>query len=188
MKETTEGSPITVDGLTGETEYEVFVSAVDDRGLESAASDSVTFTTERIYFDWSDGWTPSPPHDYNMADGGSMSSAIVDVSYSSNPTLELDQGGADGGFKGVTKSFDLTDAVELTIDTYFDRDGQYDQMVIKVGGDDLYKSDAGHGWTERSFDVSGYSGTTDLQFGHNTSGNNYRYVLSRWTNAKLNTE
>ncbi len=139
-------------------------------------------------------FTPSSSTSYTMNDCGFMDYTLVSSSaYNENQEAYFNQDGAHNGdnFKGIQKSIDLSPYTTLDYTTKVEKiDGPYDQVVVEVGSNRIFEtaSDTGpgvHGYTNRTYDVSGINSTVDVKFGHNVSRNRCRNVVSRFTDIKL---
>lgn len=131
-------------------------------------------------------FTPELPYTYNLS-SGYITISTVEIDYSSNPTLQIEQDGArdrsTDSFRGITRTIDLTSYSTLNCTTKLNSDGPYDDLVIRVGTNDLLQTSSSHSWTERTFDISDYSGSIDLKIGHTPSGGNYRDLTSQVTDV-----
>lgn len=131
-------------------------------------------------------FTPSPPHTIQL-DRGQLSFSEVSTSYSSRDALEIDQNGARSdsasNFFGISRTIDVTDASTLHCVTEFTRDGDFDQLVLRFdnSSNELLFTNTSHSWTERTFDISSYSGSVDFQIGHSVSVGTIRTPTSRIT-------
>ncbi|MFB6100264.1 MAG: hypothetical protein ABEK16_03230 [Candidatus Nanohalobium sp.] len=68
--------------------------------------------------------------------------------------------GSDGNdIRGWEGSFDLSGVSTLKVDTKL---GDY-TVNVYVGGSQVFSTNSQHGWTARSFDVSGYSGQNTVR-------------------------
>jgi len=134
---------------------------------------------------WNSEWMPALPYDNGYMKGGVVTDDNVSTELGSSadtvPRPSDIEGeaayyqeavGGDGTEEGLSLTFDLTDAQNLHITTYFywlnyaDTDST---LFIKVGGDKIYELSSGtgnqHTWTDRTFDVSTYDGEVEIEFG-----------------------
>lgn len=137
-----------------------------------------------------ESFTPTPPHSYSMG-GGYLESSIQAINYSNNDALVHDQDGYNDGtsWKYTSRDYDLSSYSTIKFSTEFTADGRYDQFKVRIGTDTIFECDSntigGHSWTDRSFDISGYDGTHELQIGHDVSGGRYRATNSKITNLSF---
>lgn len=128
------------------------------------------FASEKLFKKFS----PTPPHSFSI-----IESSLVSNQYGNGFALEHDQNGSKGGFIGTGFTFDFTSISTLNVVTDFNPNGNFDDLVIRVGGTQIFSTTSNHSWTERSFDVSEFSGELELEIGHNTSGGNNRSPTSK---------
>lgn len=80
---------------------------------------------------------------------------------------------------------DLTDVNTLKIKTKADGlGGGSSELIIWIGGTEVFSTGSEHGWIERTFDVSSYSGTTTLGLGGNVTGE-YGSDIHTWADLLL---
>lgn len=151
-------------------------------GVLATANGALDFVLE-LWVDFTT-FSPAPPHSYNLS-SGTMSSSLVNNTHSNRKALYHDQDGSTGsnpgGFFGTSNSYDLTNYSTFHYATKFNPDGPYDQFEVHLGGTTILSVDSdngSHGWTNRTYDVSGLSGSQTLEIGHNVSQNNNRSVDS----------
>lgn len=167
-------------------------------GLLITDPGSVTSTTsvpdpapQRVSNDWS-VFTPSPPHSYNIS-YGFLDLYTESNSHSNDLALVHDQEGARGDnqdpYFHTANTYDMRGYDTLHFSTWFDGSGQYDQLMIKVGGDIVFECDyynvGEHGWTARTADISSYTGPTEIAIGHHASGGMNRIILSKVTEVYM---
>jgi len=134
------------------------------------------------------GFDQSFPYSPSIADGSITFDTVNSTAFSNAPGLTIDQDASTGGNEqlfAVTKDIDVTGKSALECVTDFTRDGSFDSLQIKLGGQTLYDSASAHSFTQRSFDISGLSGTQTLAIGHIVSGGNTREPKSIVTELEL---
>lgn len=99
--------------------------------------------------------------------GFSVSADIINNQYNNGKALRIECNGGDTGI--ITYTFDYTNISQLSIQTNIDQNNQEQDVFIKLGGNQLYKTNSASGWTTRTFDVSSYSGEVDLELGVQSS-------------------
>jgi hypothetical protein len=163
--------------------------------LSGYISDTLWSTEPAASDFWTSEWSPALPYDNGYMKGGIVTDSDVadklGTSADSVPRPDTIDGeaayyqeavGADGTEDGLSLTFDLSDAQNLHITTYFywlDYADTDSTLFVKVGGNKIYELSSGtgnqHTWTDRTFDVSGYNGETEVEFGI-TSFNNQFHV------------
>jgi hypothetical protein len=134
---------------------------------------------------WTSEWSPQLPYNNGYMDGGVVTDSDVanklgasDDAIPRPSTIEGEAAyyqeavGADGTEEGLSLSFDLTDAQALDVTTYFywlDFADTDSTMFIKADGTKIFElangTDNQHTFTDRTFDVSGFSGETTIELG-----------------------
>jgi len=142
-----------------------------------------------------DEWTPSLPYSNTYMEGGTVTTENVDstlpTSADTVPRPSTIEGevayyqeavGSAGTEEGLSLTFDMTDATSLNMTTYFywiDYADTDSTMYVKVDGTKVFELDSRtgnqHEWTDRTFDVSSYSGEVEVELGI-TSFNNQFHV------------
>jgi hypothetical protein len=151
---------------------------------------------------WNSGWSPALPYNDGYMRGGVVTDS--NVASELQPAVRPDrpdtidgeaaffqdavgQGGAE---EGLSFTFDLTYAQDLHITTFFywiDYADTDSRMFVKVGGNRVFNLDNGagnhHTFTDRTFDVSGFNGETEVEIGI-TSVNSFQHV-GMFTNLRF---
>lgn len=111
---------------------------------------------------WEAG-TPVPPYEYTTYNGGQYSE-IIDGPTASGKALRIkDYDGIHSGDHKWEISLDWTNIASLKIYTYHSRySSSYSYIRIYLDGNQIYSSNASFGWTERTLNVSSYTGTKTL--------------------------
>jgi hypothetical protein len=100
-------------------------------------------------------------------ESGSDSYSIVDNQYSNGKALKIKISQTrytSNTYKTAERDLDLSGISTLEIQTKSSSGGGSNELFIKIGGNKVL-SVGNHGWTNRSFDVSSYSGKTKLVLG-----------------------
>ncbi len=134
--------------------------------------------TEKI---WLNG-TPHPPYTYTLSNGGVYSS--IDDGYTSGGKALLikNEGGAALGEFAWTIDVDLSNISQLSIYTKFERYATINRLVVRIDGTAVLNTNSNHSWTDRTFDVSSYSGvkTISLALYNSNSSTNPSYYSRCW--------
>ena len=153
--------------------------------LSQYVSDTLWATEAAATDFWTSKWSPALPYDNGYMKGGVVTDSNVadklGTSADTVPRPDTIEGEAayyqeavgDAGTEdGLSLTFDLTDAQNLHITTYFywlDYADTDSTLFVKVGGDKVFELSSGtgtqHTWTDRTFDVSTYDGETEVEFG-----------------------
>ena len=137
-------------------------------------------------------FTPEIPENWNDGTGDTLMTSISTTStpFGIHNALEFtyDDGNHSGGDEELGHDFtlDFTGKDTLRIYTEFEDDGFEDwlQPLIKVDGDEIFRTGSGHSWTDRNFDVSSYSGEVDLSL-HVATDTSNDDMFVRFTNIRL---
>ena len=177
---------VTVEGLGTASKIQLVVDG--EVRVEVNAEPDATATVEVSSFLDFSGFDQSFPYSPSIADGSITFDTVNSTAFSNAPGLTIDQDASTGGNEqlfAVTKDIDVTGKSALECVTDFTRDGSFDSLQIKLGGQTLYDSASAHSFTQRSFDISGLSGTQTLAIGHIVSGGNTREPKSIVTELEL---
>lgn len=169
------GSQVAMDEVSG-SELAVDIFSGSATAVQELYS---TPTTRRRYFNTPFAgsiWSASEAVDQYLSSssrsGFETSGWSRSTDAPSGAEFSLRAGGSDewsGGTDFLSLDIDLTDIEELTLSTKHDDDFQTD-LVIEIGVIEVFRSDSGHSWTDRQFDVSGQSGTQTLTVGGDHDG------------------
>ena len=126
-------------------------------------------------------FSPTPPNTFLNG----ATSRIVANQYSSGKAMQLSRSDGDAIARNdETITLDFTNISTLQVTTDHQRNYSGMDIVISVGSNDLYRSDSTHSWTQRSFDVSTYSGEMDLKLSIQANDSN-RVCTSKFSEIKL---
>jgi len=134
--------------------------------------------TEKI---WLNG-TPQPPHTYTSSNGGVYSSIVDGYTSGGKALLIKNEGGAALGEFAWTIDVDLSNISQLSIYTKLERYATINRLVVRIDGTDLLNTNSNHSWTDRTFDVSSYSGvkTLSLALYNSNSATSSSYYSRCW--------
>ena len=120
---------------------------------------------------------------YTLSNGGVYSS--IDDGYTSGGKALLIKKRRWCGIRGVLLGLfdvDLSNISQLSIYTKFERYATINRLVVRIDGTAVLNTNSNHSWTDRTFDVSSYSGvkTISLALYNSNSSTNPSYYSRCW--------
>lgn len=131
---------------------------------------------------WESG-TPTPPENYSLG-GDEFELSIQETK------LTFVGGGGGDDYETIDDYYNFeidlneVDGYELLLESKSGELGTYSDMRVYIDGDEVFSENNPHDWTERSLDLSDYSGTITVSFGGNMDGE-YGPDNHRWRNVRV---
>ena len=103
---------------------------------------------------------PTPPHDY-----GSVSTELISGPTGDGQALRFSTEDRPSDVNTWDLTLDLTDADQLSLQTANSDGSGTRRIIVRIGGDEIFSSGSTHSFTERTLDVSSFTGEHDVQVG-----------------------
>ena len=103
---------------------------------------------------------PTPPHDY-----GSVSTELISGPTGDGQALRFSTEDRPSDVNTWDLTLDLTDADQLSLQTANSDGSDTRRIIVRIGGDEIFSSGSTHSFTERTLDVSSFTGEHDVQVG-----------------------